>query len=432
MKVLITAYAINPYKGSEDGIAWNIIEQMSQHNQVIAITRENNQSAIESYINTQPKNVESQLQFEYFDLPSWMRFWKKGGRGALLYHYLWHLAVVFFIWRKQFAFDLAHHLNFNNDWTPSFLWLLGKPFVWGPIGHHPKIPLAYIRPYGTQAVVLEQVKWWVKKCFWTFDPFLKITKWKAQKIIALNSSVREVLNIKGDKLVVIPAAGTERPVNSPQPSLRKRENQLRNNISVRKKFTILSIGRLVALKGFDITIDAFAKFYNTLPEADKKNTQLVLIGKGPQKKFLDKSIEKYNLPLHTILYFDWMDRAALSQYYRAAQVFFFPSHEGAGMVVPEALSYGVPVLCFDNVGPGELMNKRCGISISYSTREASIQAFSDALTRLYLNTNYRNTLAANAFQRFEDRFTWEGKGLAIQEVYEAAMLRDHLQYAPVT
>jgi len=418
-KVLITAYAVNPYKGSEDGIAWNIIEQMARHNQVIAITRENNQTAIDNYINTQNKIVESQLQFEYFDLPSWMRFWKKGSRGALLYHYLWHLAVVFFIWRKQFVFDLAHHLNFNNDWTPSFLWLLGKPFVWGPIGHHPKIPIDYIRPYGKKAVLLEQIKWAVKKCFWTFDPFLKITKWKAQKIIALNSSVREVLNIKGDKLIVVPAAGTERPHKSDCQSAKVNTQQ--------KKFTVLSIGRLVALKGFDITIDAFAKFYNTLPEAEKENTQLVLIGKGPQKKLLDKSIEEYNLPKHSILYFDWMDRAALSKYYRAAQVFFFPSHEGAGMVVPEALSYGLPVVCFDNVGPGELMNKTCGISIPYSDRATSIQAFSDALTRLYSNTDYRNTLSNNAFQRFEERFTWEGKGLVIQEIYEEVLLRDHLQ-----
>ncbi len=443
-KILITAYAVNPYKGSEDGIAWNIIEQMSRHNQVIAITRENNQTAIDNYINTHPKKVESHLQFEYFDLPSWMRFWKKGSRGALLYHYLWHLAVVFFIWRKQFVFDLAHHLNFNNDWTPSFLWLLGKPFVWGPIGHHPKIPTAYIRPYGTKAVLLEQIKWWVKKCFWTFDPFLKITKWKAQKIIALNSSVREVLNIKGDKLVVIPAAGTERPVdsfremNSLQPPLTKRGSILRNKIldrkkdSHKKKFTILSIGRLVALKGFDITIDAFAKFYNTLPETEKENAQLVLIGKGPQKKLIDQRIDYYDLPLNSILYFDWMDRAALSEYYRAAQVFFFPSHEGAGMVVPEALSYGLPVLCFDNVGPGELMNKRCGISIPYSHRTTSIQAFSDALRKLYFNIDYRNTLATNAFQRFEEQFTWEGKGLAIQELYEEVLLRGHLQCAPVT
>jgi len=155
----------------------------------------------------------------------------------------------------------------------------------------------------------------------------------------------KILNIKGEKLIVLPAAGTERPLLQPTKN---------------KKFTILSIGRLVALKGFDITLDAFAKFYQALPKSEQEKVQLILIGKGPQKKLLDQRIEQYKLPLNSILSYDWMDRAALTEYYNAAQVFFFPSHEGAGMVVPEALSYGLPVLCFDNVGPGELMNKDCG------------------------------------------------------------------------
>jgi len=89
--ILITAYAVNPYKGSEDGIAWNIIRQMSNHNKIVAITRENNRAPIEKYIAANPLDKSVHLEFAYFDLPYWMRFWKKGSRGALLYHYLWHL-----------------------------------------------------------------------------------------------------------------------------------------------------------------------------------------------------------------------------------------------------------------------------------------------------------------------------------------------------
>jgi len=404
--ILITAYAVNPYKGSEDGIAWNIIRQMSNHNKIVAITRENNRAPIEKYIAANPLDKSVHLEFAYFDLPYWMRFWKKGSRGALLYHYLWHLAVVLFIWRKKFQFDLAHHLNFNNDWTPSFLWLLGKPFIWGPIGHHPKVPKEYIKVYGFKAWFLEQVKWGIKKCFWHLDPFLKITKWKAAKIIALNSSVQKVLNVAAEKIIVIPAAGTERPTLS---------------TATENKFTVLSIGRLVSLKGFDISIEAFAQFYKQLPAAAQAKTQLVLIGKGPQKKFLVEIIKKHNLPTHTILLKDWMERSALAQYYTNAKVFLFPSHEGAGMVVPEALSYGIPVLCFKNVGPGELIDEHCGIAIPYGTRADSITQFAKALDRLYQEPTYQKELSINASKRFKNQFTWEGKGLAIQEIYTTAL-----------
>ena len=349
-----------------------------------------------------PLSSETSLEWAYFDLPLWMRFWKKGGRGALLYHYLWHLAVVFFIWKKRFVFDIAHHLNFNNDWTPSFLWLLGKPFIWGPIGHHPKIPMSYIKPSGKKAMIVEQLKWAVKKYFWTIDPFLKITKWKATKIIGLNSSVQKVLNVTDDKIVVIPAAGTERP-----------------NVKAKRtnKFQILSVGRMVALKGFDITIDAFVQFYYQLPKADQKQVQLVLIGKGPQKDILDKKIADYQLPKDLILSIDWMDREVLMKYYSASQVFFFPSHEGAGMVVPEALSYGIPILCFDNYGPGELMTKECGISIPYSNRADSVKQFSLALRKLYTEPAYQEELARQAIVRYEDRFNWVVKGIEINKIY---------------
>ncbi len=404
--ILITAYAVNPYKGSEDGIAWNIIKESAKHQKVIAITRENNQLAIDRYIKEHPLSSETSLEWVYFDLPLWMRFWKKGGRGALLYHYLWHLAVVFFIWKKRFVFDIAHHLNFNNDWTPSFLWLLGKPFIWGPIGHHPKIPVSYIKPSGKKAMILEQLKWAVKQYFWTIDPFLKITKWKAEKIIGLNSSVQKVLKVSDDKIVVIPAAGTERP------SIKAKRT---------KNFQILSVGRMVALKGFDITIDAFVQFYRQLPKADQDQVQLVLIGKGPQKDILDKKIAAYQLPKELILSIDWMDREALTTYYEVSQVFFFPSHEGAGMVVPEALSYGIPILCFDNYGPGELMTKECGISIPYSNRADSIQQFSLALRKLYMEPIYQQELSRKAIARYEDRFTWEGKGLEINEIYSTVL-----------
>ena len=369
---------------------------------MIAITRENNQIAIEQYLAEHPLSLETSLEWAYFDLPSWLRFWKKGSRGALIYHYLWHLAVVLFIWKKRFVFDIAHHLNFNNDWTPSFLWLLGKPFIWGPIGHHPKIPMSYIQSSGKKAVLLEQLKWAVKNYFWTFDPFLKITKWKATKIIGLNSSVQKVLQVKDEKIALIPAAGTERPAIKAN-----RKN----------KFQILSIGRMVALKGFDITIDAFVQFYRQLPKADQSQVQLVLIGKGPQKKKLDIKIAEYGLPKDLILSINWMDREALINYYRASQVFFFPSHEGAGMVVPEALSYGIPVLCFDNYGPGELMNKACGISIPYTTRADSVHQFALALMKLYKDSAYQQKLAKQAIARYEDRFTWAGKGLEINHLY---------------
>jgi hypothetical protein len=167
--ILATAYAINPYKGSEDGMGWNFILQIARFQNVIAITRENNKAYIDKYMEEHPHADYSKIQFLYFDLPYWMRFWKKGSRGAMLYYLLWQKAIIPFIKKQALHFDIVHNLNFHNDWTPSYLWKLNKPFVWGPIGHHPLIPKQYLQAYAFKHVIKDRLTWLVKKYFWNIS-----------------------------------------------------------------------------------------------------------------------------------------------------------------------------------------------------------------------------------------------------------------------
>ena len=158
--ILATAYALNPLKGSEDGMGWNFVCQAARYNQVIAVTRKNNRQHIEKYMLQHPEPLYQNLKFLYYDLPYFLRFWKRGGRGAMLYYYLWQVFMPIFIKARKVRFDLAHNLNFHNDWTPSLLWVLGKPMVWGPVGHHPKIPKGYILPvYGRRAYLKDRATW---------------------------------------------------------------------------------------------------------------------------------------------------------------------------------------------------------------------------------------------------------------------------------
>jgi hypothetical protein len=55
--VLLSAYAVNPYHGSEDGMGWNFIMQIARFNKVIAVTRENTRTDIERYMKEHPSNL---------------------------------------------------------------------------------------------------------------------------------------------------------------------------------------------------------------------------------------------------------------------------------------------------------------------------------------------------------------------------------------
>jgi len=405
--ILVTAYAVNPYKGSEDGTGWNLVGQIARYNKVIVVTRENNQPAIEKYIHENPETVHAnQIRFLYFDLPYWMRFWKKGERGAMLYFYLWQFFMPGFIKKSKVVYDIVHNLNFHNDWTPTFLWRLKKPLVWGPIGHHPKAPAEYMyRANGQIEYFKSRVLWFVKNVFWTCDPFLHMALKSADKIICMNSGVEKINAFPKQKIVHMSAVAAESVIGlelNPQ----------------KEYFTVLSVGRLVPLKGFDITLKAFYEFYSGLSLHQQKNVRLQLVGKGQLLKSIKKQIAELSLEDSVILT-EWVEKEKMKDIYTNASVFFFPSHEGAGMVVPEALSFGLPVVCFDNEGPGEFIDSSCGLKVTYSTYDESLKVFANQLKLLYEDRTLYEKLSAGALHKFNSTFDWNVKGQILKKVYDS-------------
>ena len=71
-----------------------------------------------------------------YDLPHWMRWWKRGARGVQVYYALWQIGAFFCAraWHRRIQFDVVHHLTFGVFRTPGWMWMLGIPYVLGPIG----------------------------------------------------------------------------------------------------------------------------------------------------------------------------------------------------------------------------------------------------------------------------------------------------------
>ena len=407
--ILLSAYAVNPYHGSEDGMGWNFINQIARFNKIIAVVRKNTRTDIERYMIDHPSEYYKNIQFIYFDLPYWMRFWKNGSRGALPYYYLWQYFLPYYIKRKNLHFDIVHNLNFHNDWTPSRLWVLKKPFVWGPIGHHPRIPKDYVlHVYGRKTYIVEQIKWMIKKYFWNVDPFLRQTVQHADAVLTMNSTVAKMLHLTQKQTIHMPSVSSEA------------HNSLFNSSNLDDRFIVLSAGRFVPLKGFDITIKSFARFYHQLPISNKLKAKLILVGDGPSKPYLQRLVNELELG-DAVQFIEWLHRSDFQKLYLKSKVFLFPSHEGAGMVVAEALSFGVPVLCFRNEGPGEFIDSSCGITVPYGRYDSSITHFSAALTLLH-NDNVRyNELSEGAIRTFKTKFDWNLRGERLRDVYESLL-----------
>ncbi|GAB1268528.1 hypothetical protein NBRC116493_17810 [Aurantivibrio infirmus] len=403
-KILITAYDVDPYQGSESGFGWNFIFQASRFNKVVAVTRQNNRRNIERFMTENNIGCDN-LEFQYFDLPYYLRFWKSGARGALAYFYIWQFSLALVYRWKKLDVDIVHGLNFSSDSIPTFLWLLNKPLVWGPINHHEVIKLSYIARYGFWSVFRDRLVWAVKLLEWNLDPFLYLSKRKSDVVLCGNKSVIKRLKLAKKKSIIFQSSGTVE-------TKWQREEKGKN-------FVLILPARFTPLKGVDIALNAFKLFLEKIGSSN--NVKLILIGRGPSEDYLRNVARELDIQ-GSVRFENWVSKDELKKYFLQASAMVYPSHEGAGMVVVEALSLGLPIICFDNYGPGEMVDSSCGKKIPYSTFQKSIEDFSLALHEIYCDGDLLQSLSVGAYEKANAHYTWGVKGEQLRKVYANLIL----------
>ena len=399
--LLITAYAINPYKGSEDGTGWNLVRQTAKKYKVILVTRKNNVPHLDKYFAEHPgegKNIE----YMGFDLSDFVLRLKKrsGSKGHVIYFYLWQKRIVKFIKGLNMDFDAAWSLNFHSDSHPHFLWKLKKPTIWGPIGHHSKVPKEFIlKPYGIKSFVIDRLFAWSKIAMRRLNPAFRKAIRETEQIFVINSSISKVIRSSPQKTTLLPAVASPSQEKTSEPT--------------GASFSVLCVGRFHFLKGFDITLKSFAAFLENVRKEDRGDVKLTMVGKGKLKEQLRQTSKELGIEGH-VEWVDWVDHAEMDQLYRQADLFLFPSHEGAGMVVPEAMSYGLPVLTFDNYGPGELVALDA-LKVPYESYKASIRGFANKLSWFFSNRKQLEYFGEVMRKRQQEKLTWDYKGSIVRK-----------------
>lgn len=103
--ILISCYAVSPYKGSEDATGWNIVLQIIKYYKVILITRKNNIPDISNYIRNSSNEYFENLEFYGYDLWKPICDLKKklSGKSHVVYYHLWQYNIVSFIRSSGFT-----------------------------------------------------------------------------------------------------------------------------------------------------------------------------------------------------------------------------------------------------------------------------------------------------------------------------------------
>jgi glycosyltransferase involved in cell wall biosynthesis len=105
-----------------------------------------------------------------------------------------------------------------------------------------------------------------------------------------------------------------------------------------------------------------------------------------------------------------VERSRVDDFYRAADIFVFPSYrEPGGSVVTEAMAYGLPLIVSDNGGPGWTVDETAGIRLHPDSPGQYAADLAEAITRLVKDRKTRLELGAGARRRIAEIALWENK-----------------------
>lgn len=239
-----------------------------------------------------------------------------------------------------------------------------------------------------------------------FRPAARLLGWycRRSRLIAISESTRRMVARHTDHPVVVvpygvplppaPADGRPPPTDPP---------------------TLLFVGRLVARKGVDRLIEALAGL------ADRR-WRLEVVGFGPERERLERTAERLSIS-DRVAFLGRLADDELAEAYRRATAFVLPATvderadtEGLGVVLLEAMSYGVPVVATRRGGIVDVVvDGETGLLV-----EDEIDAIAGGIARVLDDPARARTMGERGRERVERAFAWETILDRIEAVYRGA------------
>lgn len=365
MKILLSAFACNPEEGSEAGVGWAWAEQLvASDHEVYLLTTEGRRASIEAALE---QKARPNLHVHYMEVGGVPRH--VPCLGLYPYYFAWQLKALRHAknLHKARKLDCIHHVTYGSYRTPFFLCLLGIPSIFGPIGGGETVPLRLTRGMSLRGAVHECVRK-IANAAYVLNPVSHLV-WSRSTLIlpVTQGTLRVVPNRYRSKCRELVA------VTAPETRFEKVDK-----VKESGRLRILFVGRFVDWKGAHLAIRALKIARERAP-----GVTLRLIGFGLDEKRL-KALAKWNCLEDAIEWSPGISRSQLLQEYSRHDALIFMNLRDAGAtVVLEALSRGMPILCFKVGAFGSIVDSSCGSSIDVDGKsvEEVIQAVADELVR---------------------------------------------------
>ena len=165
------------------------------------------------------------------------------------------------------------------------------------------------------------------------------------------------------------------------------KNLLKRELGVPEKYMVLSVGRFIQSKGYDLLLQAGHDIVG--------DTGVYIVGGCPTEEYLSlRECCKGKANFHFI---EFKTRDVLQKYYQASDVFVLPTRIDAwGLVVNEAAAKGLPIISTDKCNAANEMLED-GVS-GYILPSETIDGWADKINTLLENDGLRRDMAEESLE----------------------------------
>lgn len=403
-KVLISAYACIPDRGSEEGNGWYYSSLISQQGyRVWCLARDIGKDSIEQKLREFP---HPHLTFAFVTVPRWVDKAYGWGLIGMYFHYIywqWAALQVALKLDKKHPFDLVHHVSYTSLQLGSFLYKLKRPFIFGPVGGGQEAPPS-MRRYFKSYWLKEKMRSFVSDLMLRFNPGCYQSVRYADYVLAWNEDTRRMIYALGRTEGVEKEFGGVGQYFIPSEPV----NRLPHTT-----LQLVWVGRLMPRKALELSLHGLSKVDAQMP------VHLTIVGDGEMASYVPGYIAAHKLEGRVT----WIGKVSYEQvkeYYRKADVFLFTSLRDTGPAqLLEAMAFSLPVITLHLHGQAELVDESTGIRVPVTEPEAVATGLARAIEWMYRNEDKRIAMGLNAF-RFARNQRWEYKiGRIVQKYYHS-------------
>ena len=298
-------------------------------------------------------------------------------------------------------FQIVHQTTFHTFRVPFLAANLGIPSVWGPVAGGESVPPGF--SYDLGSARFEELGRKLVNRLWLMHPKIKQSLSNVSAMFVSNRTTMNFLPAAVHSKCVIVPPNALRPEDEQYP-----EPQLRPNGDT---FHLIYVGNCVATRALPIVFDALRK-------AKLPNTKLTVVGAGTALERW-KKLAADLVASGMVEFTGAVTRDRLPELFGRSHVLVFPAlRDSGGSALLEAMARGVPVVCLDWGGPGEMVDSESGVKIPVGTRDETVISFAAALIRLKDSAELRLKLARAARSRAVKLFRWDARAALLQQTYE--------------